>query len=118
MHKLYQRKDNRKWTWEAQEWEVQKYDRSHLINNRWKSSITVCRPFTGPDTAPDHKLVMAGVRMKLRGMNKEKRTKRFNDEKLREEATRRQNYNLLQDKWKQVTKNDKNTVEEVWKEIK
>jgi len=32
-----------------------------LVNNRWKSSITICRTFTGPDIASDHKLVKAGV---------------------------------------------------------
>ena len=58
---FYQRKDNRKWTWEASDGKFKNMIDLILVNNRWKKSITVCRTFTGPDIASDHKLVKAGV---------------------------------------------------------
>ena len=55
-----------------------------LVNNRWKSSVTMCRTFTKPDVASDHNLVMAGIRVNLKTIHREKSGKKFDIERLGE----------------------------------
>ena len=47
-----------------------------IANNMWKSAVTKCRTFTGPDTASDHRLAMAGIRIKMM------KTQRKDDEQM------------------------------------
>src|SRR6218665_2508694 len=77
---FYQRKANRKWTWESPDGRTKNMIDFIMVNNRWKSSVTKCRTFVGPDIASDHRLVMAGIRIKLRNQNK---TQRGAEQKIR-----------------------------------
>ena len=111
---------SRKWTWEAPDGKTRNMIDFILVNNRWKSSVTMCRAFSKPDVASDHKMIMAGIRIKLKTIQKEKIEKRFDVEKLEEDMVRWQFSTALNDKWRRGKANtkDNGTVEETWKEIK
>jgi len=83
---FYQRKAKRKWTWESPDGKTKNIIDFIIINNRWKNTVTKCRTFTGPDTASDHRLVMAGIRIKMKKTQTEMRNKRFWIEGLKEDA--------------------------------
>ena len=63
---FYQRKAKRKWTWESPDGKTKDMIDFIIVNNRWKSVVTKCRTFTGPDMASDLILVMAGIRIKMK----------------------------------------------------
>src|SRR6218665_2646621 len=73
---FYQRKANRKWTWESPDGKNRNMINFVLVNNRWKSSVTMCRTFTKPDVSSDHNLVMAGIRVKLKTIHREQSGKK------------------------------------------
>src|SRR6218665_2465119 len=60
-----------------------------LVNNRWKSSVTICRTFTKPDVTSDHNLVMAGIRVKLNTIHSETSGKQFDTARLDDNLVRR-----------------------------
>ena len=59
-----------------------------IANNRWKSAMTKCRTFTGSEVAFDHRLVMAGIRIKMKKTQTEMKKKRFWIKGLNEDAIR------------------------------
>src|ERR1700733_229235 len=115
---FYQKKNNRKWTWESPDGRTRNMIDLVLVNNRWKSAVTKCRTFSGPDIASDHKLVMAGFRIKLKKTHREAMNKRFDIPGLREIDTRREFNNQLHNRWEQNKKTNASTTEEIWKEIR
>src|SRR6218665_1519086 len=66
-----------------------------VVNNRWKSSVTMCRTFRKPDVVSDHNLVMAGIRVKLKTIHREKSGKKFDIERLDDNLVRREYSTLL-----------------------
>src|SRR6218665_2850893 len=116
--RFYQRKANRKWTWESPDGKTRNMIDFVLINNRWKSSVTMCRTFTKPDVASDHNLVMAGIRVKLKIIHREKSEKKFDIERLDDNLVRREYSTLLKSKWEQTQKKNRDSVEETWEDIR
>lgn len=115
---FYQRKANRKWTWESPDGKTKNMIDFIMINKRWKSSVSMCRTFSKPDIATDHKLVMAGVRIKLKNIDKEIPVKRFDVEKLKEGAVQQQFNIILKEKWRRKNIEGTSTVEETWEGIR
>ena len=113
-----QRKANRKWTWESPDGRTKNMIDFIMVNKRWKSSITNCRTYAGPDIASDHRLVMAGVRIKLRRTHRVTMNRRFDMEALGEGATRDQFRSHLENRWSQIKEQDTGTVEDLWREIR
>ena len=108
---FYQKKNSRKWTWESPDGKTKNRIDYILVNNRWKSAVSMCRSFSKPDVASDHKLVMAGIRLKMRTVYKEKPGRRFDVEKLEDEAVRKQFNDQLSKRWRQVQGKNTDTVE-------
>ena len=118
---FYQKKDSRKWTWESPDGRTKNRIDYIIVNNRWKSSVTTCRTHSGPDVASDHKLVMAGIRIKLKTARKQEKIKRFDVDKLEEPETKQRYKEELIRRWKQNTEKEDgcgDTVEGTWKEIR
>src|SRR6218665_2395722 len=116
---FYQRKANRKWTWVSPDEKTKNMIDFVLVNNRWRSSVTMCRTFTKPDVASDHNLVMAGIRVKLKTIHREKSGKRFDIERLDDNLVRREYSTLLKSKWEQIKKKkNRGSVEETWEDIR
>src|SRR6218665_643918 len=89
-----------------------------MVNIRWKSSVTMGRTFTKPDVASDHNLVMAGIRVKLKTIHREKSGKTFYIERLDDNLVRREYSTLLKSKWEQTKKKKRDNVEETWEDIR
>ena len=90
-----------------------------MVNKRWKNAVTGCRTFVSPDIASDHRLVIAGIRIKLkRRVSKGMMNKRFNTEALRDGTIRCQFSTQLNNKWNQIKRKDTGSVEETWEVIK
>lgn len=115
---FYQRKDNRKWTWESPDGKTKNMIDFVLINNRWKSCVTMCRAFPKPDVGSDHQLVIAGVRIKLKKACTTTAMRRFDVEKLKDVCVRQQYYSRIRNKSANITEDKSRTVEETWNEIK
>src|SRR3984885_7608136 len=115
---FYQRKASRKWTWESPDGKTRNMIDFILVNNRWRTSVTMCRAFSRPDVASDHKLILAGIRIKLRTITNEKTEKRFDVEKLEDNMIKWQYDTLIQEKWRQSSLGSTSTVEETWREIR
>src|SRR6218665_3497549 len=111
---FYHRKANRKCTWESPDRKTRNMMDFVLINNRWKSSVTMCQTFTKPDVASDHHLVMARLRIKLKTIHREKSGKNFDIERLK----RKEYSTLLRSKWEQTKKKNRDSVEETWEDIR
>jgi len=115
---FYQRKGNRKWTWESPDGRTKNMIDFILVGNRWKNGVTTCRTFSKPDVNSDHKLVMAGFKIRLRTVNKNTIKRRFDTEKLKETEIRQKYSNMLNDRWKQTRADELQTVESTWKKIR
>src|SRR6218665_2340892 len=74
--------------------------------------------FTKPDVASDHNLVMAGIRVKLKTVHREKSGKEFDIERLDYNLVRREYSTLLKNKWEQTKKKNRDSVEETWEDIR
>src|SRR6218665_434550 len=68
--------------------------------------------FVGPDIASDHRLMMAGIRIKLRKIPREALNRRFDMERLTDDATRECFRTLLDKRWKQPKEREKETAED------
>src|SRR6218665_1527154 len=116
---FYQRKANRKWTWESPDGKTRNMIDFVLVNNGWKSSVTMCRTFTKLDVASDHNLVMAGIRVKLKTIHREKSGKKFDIERLDDNLVRREYSTLLKSKWEHTKKKkNRDSVEVTWEDIR
>ena len=62
--------------------------------------MTKFRTFVGPDMTLDHRLVLAGIRIKLRKIPREVLNRRFNMERLKDDATREYFRTQLANRWK------------------
>src|SRR6218665_1517080 len=91
-----------------------------MVNNRWKSAVTKCRTlnFVGPDIASDHRLVMAGIRRKLSKIAREVLNRRFDMERLTDDATRECFRTQLDKRWKQAKEREMETAEDTWREVR
>ena len=98
---FFQRKANRKWTWESPDGRTKNMIDFIMVNNRWRSAVTKCRTFARPDMASDHKLVMAGIRIKLRKMDKRGTNRRYDMEGLRDEKIKNCFRTQLENSWRQ-----------------
>ena len=85
-----QRKGNRKWTWESPDGRTKNMIDFVLVGNRWKNGVTMCRTFSRPDVNSDHKLVLAGFRIRLKTVQKEMTNRRFDTERLKVEEVRQE----------------------------
>src|SRR6218665_2386582 len=66
----------------------------------------------------DHRLVMAGIRIKMKKTQTEMMNKRFWIEGLKEDAIRDRFTTQLCNRWEQAKEKDLSTVEKRWMEIK
>ena len=89
-----------------------------MVNIRWKSSVTMGRTFTKPDVASDHNLIIAGIRIKLKTIHREKLGKRVDIERLGDNLVRGEYSTLLKSKWEQTKEKNRDSVEETWKDIR
>src|SRR6218665_3233610 len=108
---FYQRKANRKWTWESPDGKTRNMIDFVMVNKRWKSSVNMCRTFIKPDVASDHNLVMAGIRVKLKTIHREKSEKTFDIERLDDNLVRREYSTLLKSKCEQTKKKNRDSVD-------
>src|SRR6218665_2874511 len=99
-------------------WHNKKHNKFHNGQNRWKSAVTKCRTFVGLDIASDHRLVMAGIRIKLRKIPREALNRRFNMERLTDDTTRECFRTQLDKRWKQAKEREMETAEDTWREIR
>src|SRR6218665_2552873 len=61
---------------------------------------------------------MAGVRVKLKTIHREKSGKKFDIERLDDNLVRREYSTLLKSKWEQTKKKNRDSVEETWEDIR
>jgi len=115
---FYQKKASRKWTWESPDGQTKNMIDFILVSNRWKSSVTMCRAFSKPDVASDHKLIMAGIRFKMQIVHREVLGRRFDVERLKEESVKKQYSTSICNRWRRVNFENVNTAEETWREVK
>ena len=118
---FHQKKDSRKWTWESPDGKTKNRIDYIIVNNRWRSSVTTCRTYSGPDVASDHKLVMAGIRIKLKTARRHGKIRRYDVEKLEDTEMKQRYKEELRRKWtkaKEEEEGAENSVEGTWKEIR
>ena len=76
--------------------------------------MTMCRAFSKPDAASDHKLIMAGIRIKMKTVRREVLGRRFDVERLKEESVKKQYSTSIWNRWRQVNLENVNIAEEAW----
>src|SRR6218665_988959 len=107
---FYQRKAKRKWTWESQ-MERQKHDRFHH-SYTIKDYVMLCYVIVNiRSNIHRTRLVMAGIRTKMKRTQKEMMNKRSWIEVLKEDAIGDRFKTQLCNRWKQAKRRDLRTVE-------
>ena len=88
-----------------------------IINKRFKSSVTFCRCFPSADVGSDHQLELAGIKIKLRKLDKKETSRKFDVEGLKNERTKHQFQQTIGGKFN-VLINFSEDLEEVYSNIK
>jgi hypothetical protein len=120
---FYQRKANRKWTWESPNGKTHNMIDFIIVNRRWETSVSMCRAFPKADVGSDHQLVMAAVKIKLKRIQKQIPERRFDVDNLKKEATKLEYQNAIKEQAEKLEAElhcDKaeSQVEHLWERIK
>ena len=109
----------RRYTWIRSDGKVKSQIDYMLINNRYRSSLTKCRPINKPDCGADHNMVVGNYRIKLNKRWNGKKTQKHDLKNLKNTEIRVQYCNKIEkglvkkDSWEVI----KSTVKKVAAEI-
>lgn len=112
---MFQQKDSRKWTWLAPDGQHKNMIDLILIENRWKTSVRLCRTFQGADVSSDHSLVLCNIRVTLKWSRKKQYNKKKDLQALKNNAVRAEVRKKMEDGIKEVDFRNLNINERVTK---
>jgi hypothetical protein len=114
---FYKKKEKHYWTWESPDKTTKNQIDYIIVNRKWKTSVTACRSFPGPDIGSDHQLVLAGVHMKLKRMKTAPKTKRYDMDKLKDEGKQKEYEIKVGGRFNDLLKMNQ-SVKELWNNTK
>lgn len=73
---------SRLWSWETSDGHTRNMIDHILVNSKWRGSVTNARVYPSADIGSDHQLMVAKIKLKLKGRRKREAVQRFDTCKL------------------------------------
>ena len=114
----FQHRDVHKYTWESPDGRTRNQIDHVTINRKWMASLKDVRTRRGADVNSDHVLVVARLKLSLRGVKRTVDRRKLSVEKLKENGVKEQFYTKIYNRFEVLQDRDVEDVEEFWKEYR